>query len=182
MKKAILLSITVSSTLLWATPKTYMNMSYSWLTHSDNGTVSDFRPTGFKWTAGYIVKEFDTFNLAIEGSAMLGVNSETKATVASSGAGTFTNAIETVDRLYNLNLKATLPISSKISANGYFGTSRVKILSTATNYGDNNGWDNGISYGAGLQYNIFSDVAVHVDYMQYFKNLNAVEVGLGFRF
>lgn len=182
MKKIILMSTILSSTLLFATPKTYVNMNHSWLNHSDNGTVSDFNPTGFKWTAGHIVKEFDFMRFGLEATAMLGLNNETKTTVSSSTTGTFSNATEIIDKLYNVNLKAMIPIKDKFSVNAYLGASRVKIHSTATNYGDNNGWDNGISYGAGLQYNILSDVSVHVDYMQYFKNLNAVELGLGFRF
>lgn len=176
------MSTLLSSTLLLATPNSYVNMSNSWLSHSDNGTVSDFNPTGFKWTAGYVLKEFDHFNLAIEGSAMLGVNNDKKVTVASSGRGTFTNAIESIDKLYTVNVKAMVPLNDNFTLNAYLGASRVNILSTATNYGDNNSWDNAISYGAGLEYNLLSDVSVYVDYMQYFKNLNAVEVGLGFRF
>lgn len=176
------MSTILGSTLLLATPNTYVNMSNSWLNHSDNGTVDEFKPTGFKWTVGYVLKEFDHFNLAIESSAMLGVNNDTKVSVASSGTGTFTNAVETLDKLYNVNVKAIVPINDNFAVNVYLGASRVNILSTATNYGDNNSWDNGISYGAGLEYNLLSDVSVHVDYMQYFKNLNAVEVGLGFRF
>lgn len=69
-----------------------------------------------------------------------------------------------------------------LSASAYLGTSRAKMISTTTNYNSNNVYDNGITYGAGLEYNILCDVSIHLEYMHYFKNLNAVEFGLGFRF
>ena len=182
MKKTLLISLALSSAVLATSPKVYVNMSQSLLTHADNGTVSDFELTGFKWSAGYVVKEFDKLSIALEGSAMLGVTNDTKASVKSSSTGTFSNATETLERLYNVNLKVMVPLGGNVSANAYLGASRAKMLSTAINYKSNNDWDNGITYGAGVQYNILSDVSVHLDYMQYFKNLHAVEFGLGFRF
>jgi opacity protein-like surface antigen len=87
-----------------------------------------------------------------------------------------------LEKLYNVNLKAMVPLVGNLSANAYLGASRAKMLSTATNYKSNNAWDNGISYGAGLEYNFLSDVSVHLNYMQYFKNLNGLEFGVGFQF
>ena len=182
MQKIILISLVLSSALLATEPKVYVNMSQSLLTHSDNGTVSDFELTGFKWTAGYVVQEFGSVEIALEGSAMLGVNNDSKASVTSASRGTFSNAQEILEKLYNVNLKMMIPIVQNLSVNTYLGASRAKVLSTATNYKSNKAWYNGISYGAGLEYNVLPDVSVHLNYMQYFKNLNGVEFGLGFQF
>jgi len=180
--KKVLTSLLILNATLLATPPTYVNMSYSQLTHSNNGTVSDFDPTAFKWTIGQVIKEYNTFNLALEGTAMLGVQHEKKTSVASSTVGTFTNASIALDTLYNINLKATLPILDTFSFATYLGVSRGKMELTATNNTPNNAYKNAITYGAGLEYNIIPSISIHLDYMQYFRNLHALELGLGFRF
>lgn len=182
MNKLVILTLSVSSILLATEPNTYINMKAVQLTHSDNGTQQDFKPTAFKWTLGYIFKEFDYVSLGLEASAMLGVDHDTKSTVLSSTNGTYTNATTAIDSLYNLNLKAMIPLSSRFILSTFMGKSRAKMSSTATNYTSNNRWDNSLSYGAGLEYNILTDVSIQVDYTQYYKNLNSIEAGLGFKF
>ena len=58
MQKILVLSALVSGLLLAETPKTYINMSSVLLNYSNNGTTTDFKPTGFKWTVGYVVSDF----------------------------------------------------------------------------------------------------------------------------
>jgi hypothetical protein len=110
-----------SSAIVAQNPKVYVDMSPVWMTYESKGVSSDFQPTGFKWTAGYEVKDFSFASVALEGSAILGVNNDKKSSVTNSGGTTFTNAKVTVDKLY-------------------------------------------------------------ANYMQYFNNLNTIEVGVGFRF
>lgn len=70
--KILLSSILLSSVLFAETPKAYIDMNHVLLNYSDNGITSDFKPTGFKWTGGYILKDFNFVSFAIEGSLMLG--------------------------------------------------------------------------------------------------------------
>jgi hypothetical protein len=113
----------------------------------------------------------------------LGVNNDTKTLVNTSTLGTFSNAQTSLNKLYNLNLKAIIPIVNNLNFNMYLGGSRSKMLSTAVDYRSNDHWDNSVSYGAGLSYELGSSkVSVEMDYMQYFKNLNAIEFGFGFKF
>ncbi|HHD82435.1 MAG TPA: hypothetical protein ENK94_04505 [Campylobacterales bacterium] len=182
MRKLLILTLGVSSMLLATSPKTYINMKAVQLIHTDNGTEQDFEPTAFKWTVGHIFKEFDHVALGIEASAMLGVANDTKSTVSSSTTGVYTNAKTEMDNLYNLNLKVLVPLTDNFMFSSSIGVSRAKMISTATNYSSPNNWDNSLSYGAGIHYNILRDVSLEVDYMQYYKNLNGIEVGLGFKF
>ncbi|CAA6812114.1 MAG: Unknown protein [uncultured Sulfurovum sp.] len=182
MKKALILTTLISSMVVAETSNTYINMNQVLLTHSENGTVNDFQPTAFQWTLGHIVKDFHYLLIGVEGSLMLGVRNDVKSSTQSSQSGAFTNATTTLDKLYNVNIKAILPIIHDLSATTYLGVSRAKMLSTATNYTSRNVWDNSFSYGVGLEYQLLSKVSVHADYMKYFKNLDAIEFGIGFKF
>ena len=182
LKKITLISFATSSLLLAQSNDNYINMSHSWLIHSDNGTVSDFNPRGVKWTIGKTLTTFKGIALALEGTAMLGVNYDKKSSVASSSTGIFTNASMALDKLYNMNLRVQKEVLKDLSLQAYLGVSRAKMIPIALNNTPNHGYQNSISYGAGVSYDIFYDVSVNLEYMQYFDNLNGVEVGVGFRF
>ena len=182
VKSMILLPMFASSVLLAESSENYLNMSNAWLTHSENGTVSDFKPTGFKWTAGQNFYEFNGIELAVEGTVMLGVNDDKKASVASSSTGTFTNASMMLDKLYNINVRAKKEVVKDLSLQAYLGASHAKMIPIAVNNTPNHGYKNAMSYGAGLSYDVVENVSLHLEYMQYFENLNAVELGVGFRF
>jgi len=182
IKKIVLISLAVSSLLLAETKDTYLNMSYSWLSHSDNGTVSDFNPTGFKWTMGRELTSFNGIDIAVEATAMLGVNNDKKTLVASSSVGTFSNASMALDKLYNVNLRIQKEVFKDFSLQAYLGASRAKMIPIAINNTPNRSYENGLSYGAGVSYDFLPNVSANFKYMQYFKNLSAVEFGLGFRF
>ena len=182
MQKILVLSALVSGLLLAETPKTYIDMSSVLLNYSNNGTTTDFKPTGFKWTVGYVVSDFTYASVALEGSAMLGVNNDTKAQVQNSSGDTFTHAQMALDALYNLQLKTVVPLTQSFNANLYVGGTRGKTFSSSDQSHNKGSYDNSVSVGAGLEYWLPADVSLQVNYMQYFKNLSAVEFGLGFRF
>jgi opacity protein-like surface antigen len=182
MKNLILVSLVMSSTLLATEPTGYVNMDYVYLKHINNGTSSDFKPTAFQWTVGYNVATWNNISIGLEGSAMLGVISDTKRSVKSSTGGTLVNVQEQLDTLYSLNVKASLPLFLNFSTHLYVGGSRAKIESIADNYANKSVYDSSLSYGAGIKYLIAKDVSVHADYRHYFKNLEAVQIGVGFGF
>ena len=150
--------------------------------YESEGMSSDFKPTGFKWTAGYVVKEFCYASMALEGSAILGVNSDKKSTVQNSSGETFNNAQVRIDKMYSVNVKSMFPLSQSFNANLYLGGTMAKVLSSSDNFSSKSSFENSFSYGAGLEYWSSADVSLQVKYMQYFKNLSAVEVGVGFKF
>ena len=183
MKKVSLLLVTIIPYMLLADEsKVYIDMNPSVLSYSDNGTTSDFKPTGFKWTAGYIVKDFDFVSFGVEGSLLLGVDNDVKSKVKNSKGNSFTNAIVSIDKMYSLHLKSILPITNGFNANLYIGGTRGKLLSSSDQSSSSDSVENSVSYGIGLEYWSSADISVYANYMQYFKNLNAIEVGVGFRF
>ncbi len=180
--KILLSSILLSTLLLAETPKAYIDMNHVWLNYSNNGTTTDFKPTGFKWTGGYVLKDFDFASVAIEGSLMLGVNNDSKSNVTLSNGNSLTNAKATLDKLYSLHIKGILPITKGFNANLYLGGTRGKLLSSSNQSKSKSSFENSFSYGGGLEYWTPANVSVYANYMQYFKNLDAIEVGVGFRF
>ena len=182
MKRILFLSALVSGLLVAEAPKTYIDMGSVLLNYSNNGTSTDFKPTGFKWTMGYLLNDFTYASVAVEGSAMLGVNNDTKAQVHNSNGDIFSNAKMSLDALYNLQLKAIVPITQSFNTNLYMGGTRGKTFSSSNVSNNKGSYDNSFSYGAGLEYWSSADVSLQVKYMQYFKNLSAIEFGLGFRF
>lgn len=182
LKKVTLTSLALSSLLLAESHENYINIGYTGLTYSENGTVSDFKPTAFKWRVGHNVYAFNGIELALEGTVMLGVNEDKKASVASSSSGTFTNASVMLDGLYNVNLRVQKEVVKDFSLQAYWGVSRAKMHTVAVNNRPNHGYKNAMSYGVGASYDMVEDIALNLDYMQYFENLSGIEVGVGFRF
>ena len=77
MNSKILFSSILLLTILSAQiPKAYIDMNPSWLKYESKGVSSKFKPIGFKCTAGYLLKDFSFASVAIESSAMLGVNND----------------------------------------------------------------------------------------------------------
>jgi len=182
MNKSLIGLFMLTGAIVAQNPKVYVDMSPVWMTYESEGVSSDFKPTGFKWTAGYMVKEFSFASVALEGSALLGVNNDTKSSVTNSSGTTFTNAKITVDKIYALHLKGMFPLSSDIHANVYLGGTRGKVLSSSDESTSKSSFENSFSYGAGLEYWTSANVSLYANYMQYFTNLDAIEVGVGFRF
>ena len=182
MKKTFTLGILLSSSLLANEPKVYIDMSPTWMNYESKGINSKFKPTGFKWTAGYVLKDFSFTSVALEGSLLLGVDNDTKSSVTNSSGTSFTNAKVSLDKMYSLHLKSMFPLSKSFNANLYLGGTTAKVLSSSNSSSSTSSFENSVSYGAGLEYWSSADVSVYANYMQYFKNLNAVEIGVGFRF
>ena len=182
MKQTLLLSILLSGALLANEAKAYIDMNPVLLNYSNNGTDIDFKPTGFKWTAGYLLKDFNLVSFAIEGNAIVGVNSDTKSKVKGKNGITLNQADVSLDKLYGVQLKTIIPITNSFNGNLFVGASRAKVISVASNSINKNDFKNSLSYGAGLEYWSSANVSLYGNYMQYFKNLSAVEFGLGFRF
>ena len=118
-----------------------------------------------------MVKDFALASVAIEGSAMVGISDDTTNN---------TNAM--VDKIYSLHLKGSFPLTENLNANVYAGETRGKMLLTSSSLTENSSFENSFSYGAGAEYWFKNDVSLHANYMQYFKNIDAIEVGVGFRF
>ena len=182
MNKLLLNILLLSSVAFAQDSKFYVDMNPSSMSFESKGISSNFKPTGFKWTAGYIVKDFDFVSFGVEGSLLLGVNNDVKSKVKNSKGNSFTNATVSIDKMYSLHLKSILPITNGFNANLYLGGTRGKLLSSSDQSSSSDGFENSISYGVGLEYWSLADISVYVNYMQYFKNLNAIEVGVGFRF
>ncbi len=181
MKKSLLLCLGLSSAIFATDPNVYVDMSPTFMKYDSKGVSSSFKPTGFKWTSGYEVKDFSFVALAVEGSAILGVNSDKKSTITNSSGATFSNAEVMVEKIYSLHLKSMFPLSSSFNANVYLGGTRGKVISSSDQSTSNSSFENSFSYGAGLEYWTPANVSLYANYMQYFKNLDAIEV-VGFRF
>ena len=141
-------------------------------------STKSFDPTAVTWKAGYSVNEY----FAVEARVGLGVDDDTKQNlITDDGLGISESTVE-LNRLYSLLLKGSYPLVEGLNVNAYVGASRVKFLVDSNqNYHSENS-DSSVSVGAGLSYDIASDVFVNADYMAYTKNVTAVQVGMGFRF
>ena len=65
-EKAFVLILCSSVFLIADESKIYINMNPIVFNYSNNGTTTDFKPTGFKWTAGYVVKDFDFVSFGLD--------------------------------------------------------------------------------------------------------------------
>lgn len=184
MKKVIISSVLLATLLCAETPSHYITLSPVVLNHdeSGNGTQSDFQSSGFKWTLGQTLLTTEGYHLNIEGSFMTGVTDQEKTTVIRDQGGILNHAAIQLDKLYNLNLKAGMTLLPKLNINGYLGASRAKTIATADNYDETNSYNTSLSYGLGIMYQFHPEVSLYANYMQYFADLTAVEVGVGFRF
>jgi len=171
MNKILITTLLLGSTLLADNSNVYVEMSPTWIKYEAKDVNYNFKPTGFKWTAGYEVKDFTLASVAIEGSAMIGVENDTTSTASTM-----------IDEIYSLHLKGSFPLTEGLSANIYAGGTRGKMLLTSNQVTASSNFENSFSYGAGAEYWFKSDVSLHADYMKYFKNIDAIEVGIGFRF
>lgn len=182
MKKLLVLPIIVSGVLLAETPKVYVDLNPVLLNYTDNGVKNDFDIKAFKWSLGYLIKDLDIVTLGVEGSALLGYGADKRSRVTNSDREIFTNATSYLDSLFALHLKGIVPINNNFHLNTYLGGSQAKLDSIATEFESSGKWDRSLSYGVGLEYWSSANVSIHANYMQYFKNLSAIEVGLGFKF
>ena len=182
MNKMLVSMLMLTGVIVAQNPKVYVDMSQSWMKYDSNGIDDDFKPKASKWTVGYELKDFSFLSVALEGSAMLGFASDKKAVVHKNSGGTFTNAEVTLDKMYGLHLKGMFPLTETLNANVYVGASRARVRSTSDQSRSNSSLENSFSYGAGLEYWFPANVSLYANYMQYFKNLDAIEFGVGFRF
>jgi len=178
----LLISIILFTTIIVAqNQKVYIDIDSAWLSYKSKGVSSNFRPMGVKWTAGYKLKDFYFASVAIEGSALIGVENSTKSSLKNS-SGTFTNAEVFVDKIYSLQLKNIFPLNQSFNANFHIGGTTGKINSSSNQSKSNSSFERSLSYGASLEYWSKENISLHVGYMQYFKNLSAIETGIGFQF
>jgi hypothetical protein len=155
------------------------------LSYSKNGTDRSFKLEGYKLTVGEMfedaLKEFSTISIGVENSIIIAGGKNINS-VGYKDDTVLKNASVDIDFLYSLHLKATTPLVDFLYGNVYLGWDTAKIGSEATNYANSSGWDQSISYGAGLEYWIPVGISIQLDYMSYFNNLDAIEFGLGFKF
>ena len=184
MKKTIIVTLLFITGLNAENQESYITLAPNMFYHeqSGTGTDSDFQSTAFKWTFGKEIYQTEKYGVFLEGSALLGVDEKEKSLVVRTHGGTLSHAGIRVDQLYNLNLKVAVSLTEQLDVNGYTGVSRGKTVATATNYTGMNDFKNSFSFGGGMAYWFDPQVGAYVNYMQYFSNLSAVEVGLGFRF
>jgi len=156
----------------------YLGYDFLKVNYDDSGVNKEFDPTAVAWKAGYTVNEY----FAVEARVGLGVDTDTKQNlITDAGLGLTTATVE-LNRVYSALLKGSYPLLKGLNVNAYVGASRVKFLVDSNqNYHSENS-DSSVSVGAGLSYDIASDVFVNADYMAYTKNVTAVQVGMGFRF
>ena len=184
MKKTLLMTAFCSTLLVAEGEKFYIDMAPLYLTHDkkENGVQSDLNSHAFKWTFGAVLKEEKSYALSLESSLVLGVDGSSKRTVLQNNGTPLTNAKLYVDKLYNMNVKGTFLLSNELRLKGYLGVSRAKTMAVADAYNKSNDFQTSLSYGVGMDYDLLSDVYLYGNYMQYFSNLSAFEVGMGFRF
>jgi len=156
----------------------YLGYDFLKVNYDDSGVNKEFDPTAVTWKAGYTVNEY----FAVEARVGLGVDTDTKQNlITDTGLGLTTATVE-LNRVYSALLKGSYPLLKGLNVNAYVGASRVKFLVDSNqNYHSENS-DSSVSVGAGLSYDIASDVFVNADYMAYTKNVRAMQVGMGFRF
>ena len=184
MKKIVLAIALCSSILLAESKNLYVELGGNFLTHDkdENGLKSDMESTALKVTLGSLLMEQKNYHLSLEGSLMLGLDGESKSSIEQNNGNTLTNAKLYLDKLYNVYVKGTFPLSNELKLNGYLGLSHAKTLAKADNYNGSNGFKTSLSYGIGMDYEFYSNVYLHTNYMQYFSDLSAFEAGMGFRF
>jgi len=176
MKKQIISLLLLTS--LSQAEDFYLGYDFLKVNYDESGVNKAFDPTAFTWKAGYSVNEY----FAVEARVGLGIDSDSKQNlITDAGLGLTTATVE-LNRVYSLLLKGSYPLLKGLNVNAYVGGSRVKFLVDSNqNYHSENS-DGSVSVGAGLSYDITTDVFLNADYMAYTKNVKAVQVGMGFRF
>ena len=176
MKKQILSLLLLTS--LSQANDFYLGYDFLKVNYDDSGVNKEFDPTAVTWKAGYSVNEY----FAVEARVGLGVDTDTKQNlITDTGLGLTTATVE-LNRVYSALLKGSYPLLKGLNVNAYVGASRVKFLVDSNqNYHSENS-DSSMSVGAGLSYDIASDIFVNADYMAYTKNVRAMYIGMGFRF
>ncbi len=146
--------------------------------YDNSGVNKDFDVTAVTWKVGYDLNSY----FGVEARAGLGANSDTKKNlIRDDGLGLSTATVE-LNRLYSVLLKGSYPLVKGLKVNAFLGGSRVKFLVDSNqNYHSENS-DNSVSLGAGLSYDISQKVFVNADYIAYTNNVEAIQVGMGFRF
>jgi opacity protein-like surface antigen len=176
MKKQIISLLLLTS--LSQAENFYLGYDFLKVNYDDSGVNKEFDPTAVTWKAGYAVNEY----LAVEARVGLGVSNDTKQNLITDTGLGLTRATIELNRVYSALLKGSYPLVKGLNVNAYVGASRVKFLVDSNqNYHSENS-DNSLSVGAGLSYDIASDVFVNADYIAYTKNVTALQVGMGFRF
>ena len=176
MKKQII-SLLLLTSLIQA-ENFYLGYDFLKVNYEDSGVNKDFNPTAVTWKAGYSVNEY----FAVEARVGLGVdNDRQKNLITDDGLGISEATVE-LNRLYSVLLKGSYPLVKGLKVNAFLGGSRVKFLVDSNqNYHSENS-DNSVSLGAGLSYDISQKVFLNADYIAYTNNVEAIQVGMGFRF
>lgn len=179
MKKLILL-LMFSLLSAHANNSFYFGLAPAYLTYESKGVKPKFHIVGEKYTLGYTIKSYGIYTASIEGSIIV-AGSDKKASITNS-YGTFKNAEVTMEQLYSLHLKNQFDFTNTLNGSFYMGVTRGKIYSSSNRGVSNKKFENSFSYGVGLEYKLNPQVSMQVNYMQYYKNLSSVEVGLVLKF
>ena len=188
MLKNFLCMILVLSNLSFASESSfYGNLQYTKLNYSNTGSDKDFGLDGYKLSFGYLFN--DVFNsketlpitLGIEGSISL-LNSKSRETIHFKNGTVLHDASVDINALYATHLKATTPLFDLLYGNLYFGWNMADIGTSALEYERKSKNESGLSYGLGIEYWIPIGVSIQANYMRYFENLDAIEVGFGLKF
>lgn len=158
----------------------YVGLAPAYLTYESKGVKPKFNTVGEKYTLGYIVKSYGLYTASIEGSILL-AGSDKKDSVTNS-FGTFKNAEVTIEQLYSLHIKNQFNFNNKLNGSFYLGVTRGKVYSSSDRGVSKKKFENSFSYGAGIEYELNTQVSIQANYIQYFKNLHSVEVGLVLKF
>ena len=176
MKKQIISLLLLTS--LSQAEDFYLGYDFLKVNYDNSGVNKDFDPTAVTWKVGYKVNEY----FAVEGRAGLGVDNDTKQNLITDAGFGISEATVELNRVYSALLKGSYPLTKGLKVNAYLGASSVKFLVDSNQNYHSENTDNSLTLGAGLSYDITSDVFVNADYMAYTKNVTAVQVGMGFRF
>jgi outer membrane autotransporter protein len=177
MKKTVFLMATAAF-MAGAQAQVYGELGYTSVKFksTEDGDTYKSSPNAIRGIVGY-----DAYpNLAIEGMLAFGMGS---ANV--SGPDVPNGMKLKVDNAYGLFLKPKTKLNDKLEVFGRLGYTKAKYkisyLGRSTNESDDS-----LSYGAGLNYAIASNISLNLDYVQYVKDdvskSKGITFGIGYKF
>jgi len=167
-KQMILLTAVSSSALL---ADTYVGLDYAQLRYSENGTTENFKPRAMLLKGGYGFHK----NFAIEASVGTGISNDNKDVIG------YENAKVDLDYLVSANIKTILPMSKNLDVDILMGLSYIGLSTESDNF-SNDGAEESIFYGMGLDYGITENISIDANLVYYFNNIRALELGLIYKF
>lgn len=161
--------------------KTYIGLKYSILEYSNNGTKDSFQPQALAWNLGYTIRSFKYYSISIDTSFISGLKSVNKSISKLNNNNSITNIEVSLDKMFSIGIKHNFYFNEKLLLYLYTGESIAKIIATSEELNSKKEYDNSISFGVGINIYIQKNIFLNVEYMTYFKNLDAIQVGLVFK-